>query len=190
MNKHTLQAAAQGATAIITHRLSPGQQQGYEAWLGEIDPVCRSWPGHLDTQIVRPIPGLTGTYTVIVRFDTDEHLRQWLESPQRKQLILRAEPYLATGDDFLIRSGLDFWFLPEGARARVPVRWKQALLTWSAIYPLVMGVPLLAMPALRWLGLPDHAWLHTLIVTGLIVGLMVYLVMPRYTRLLQRWLFA
>jgi antibiotic biosynthesis monooxygenase (ABM) superfamily enzyme len=29
-----------------------------------------------------------------------------------------------------------------------------------------------------------------LAVTGIVVSLMVYVVMPRYTRLLRRWLFA
>jgi hypothetical protein len=110
-------------------------------------------------------------------------------SQERKRLIEKARPLLAKDDDFFIRSGLDFWFTPEGARAKVPVRWKQFLVTWSAIYPLVLGVPQVVAPLLRQLGVPQARYIDTLFVTGTVVSLMVYLVMPRYTKLLRRWLF-
>ncbi len=37
-----------GSTVVITHRVRDGQQPGYEAWLNEIGPLCRSYPGMLD----------------------------------------------------------------------------------------------------------------------------------------------
>jgi hypothetical protein len=72
----------------------------------------------------------------------------------------------------------------------VPARWRQYVVTWSAIYPLVLGVPLVVTPVLQLLGLPDNHYLTTLVVTGAVVFLMVYVVMPRYTKLIRRWLFA
>jgi len=180
----------QGATAVITHRVRDGQQGRYNEWLNEIGPICRSSLGHLDWHVIRPIAGLTATYTVIIRFDTPEHLKAWMESPERKQLIEKVRPCLAADDDFFIRSGLDFWFTPEGARAKVPVRWKQFLITWSAIYPLALAMPLIISPVLRQLGLPLNRYLDTLLITGAVVVLMVYVIMPRYTRLVQRWLFG
>jgi uncharacterized protein len=178
-----------GATVVITHRVRDGQERAYEQWLGEINAVCRASPGHLDVQIIRPITGVTTTYTVVLRFDTTDHLRQWMESPDRRRLIEAVRPSLAADDHYTIRSGLDFWFNPPGSDAKVPVRWKQFLLTWSAIYPLVLGVPLLIVPFLRVIGVPDNRFLATLVVTGVLVALMVYVIMPRYTRLVRHWLF-
>ena len=183
-------AAERGATAVITHRVREGELAGYDRWLDEIGPICRSFPGHVDWQIIRPIPGLTATYTVVLRFDTLDHLSGWMHSSTRKELIDRVRPLLATDDDFYIHSGLDFWFTPEGARARVPVRWKQFLLTWSAIFPLVLLVPMAMVPLLHLAGVPDDPALTTLLVTGTVVFLMVYVIMPRYTKLVQRWLFG
>jgi len=183
-------AASLGATAVITHRVRDGKSAQYAAWIKEIRPACEAAPGHLDWHMIRPIPGLTGTYTIIIRFDTRDHLQQWMESPTRTRLIDAVHPLLVTGDDFFISSGLDFWFAPTGARAQVPVRWKQYLVTWSAIYPLALGVPLALGPALSWLGLADNFYLKTLAVTAVIVLLMVYVVMPRYARLVGRWLFS
>ncbi len=161
----------------------------YEKWLNEIAPLCKASPGYLDWHIVRPISGLTETYTVIIRFDTKAHLQAWMESPTRTRLIEKVQPLFVTGDDFFISSGLDFWFTPAGAKAKVPVRWKQYLVTWSAIYPLVLGVPLVVAPVLRHLGVSNNHFLTTFAITGAVVFLMVYVVMPRYTKLIQRWLF-
>lgn len=183
-------SAVQGATVVITHRVREGKHADYEAWMGEIAPLCKASPGHLDWHIVRPVAGLTETYTIIIRFNTAAHLKQWMESPTRGSLIEKVRPLLVTGDDFFVSSGLDFWFTPGGAQATVPVRWKQSLVTWSAIYPLVLGVPLVVRPLLLRIGAPDNPFLTTLITTGILVFLMIYVVMPRYTKLIKRWLFT
>lgn len=178
-----------GATVVITHRIRSDKHAEYESWLGEIAPLCNASPGHLDWHIVRPIKGITQTYTVIIRFDTADHLKKWMSSSERKRLISKVQPLLAGVDEFYISSGLDFWFTPAGAKAKIPVRWKQFLITWSAIYPLVLVVPLVVAPGLRLAGIPSSAPLTTLVVTAVVVFFMVYVVMPRYTRLVQRWLF-
>lgn len=176
------------ATVVITHRLSDDKHAAYERWLEKVEPVCKAMPGHREWQVVRPVPGLTDTYTVVIRFDTREHLRQWMESPQRIQLVEELQPMFGGQDHSVISSGLDFWF-PRRAQTQVPVRWKQYLVTWSAIYPLALGVPVLVVPALERLGLPSSHPLTMLVVTGMVVFLMVYVVMPRYTRLIRRWLY-
>jgi antibiotic biosynthesis monooxygenase (ABM) superfamily enzyme len=179
-----------GATVVITHRVRSDKHPEYEHWLEDIAPLCKASAGHLDWHVVRPIPGVTQTYTVIIRFDTTEHLKHWMDSDERRRLIEKAAPLLAGSDDFYISSGLDFWFAPAGAKARIPVRWKQYLITWSAIYPLALGVPFAVAPALHAVGAPASLPLTTLVVTAVVVYLMVYVVMPRYTRRVQRWLFT
>jgi antibiotic biosynthesis monooxygenase (ABM) superfamily enzyme len=113
-----------------------------------------------------------------------------MESSVRANLIEKVQPLLVRGDDFFISSGLDFWFTPAGAKAQVPVRWKQFLVTWSAIYPLALGLPLVITPVFRHLSISDSRPLTTLAVTGAAVFLMVYVVMPRHTRTIKRWLFT
>jgi antibiotic biosynthesis monooxygenase (ABM) superfamily enzyme len=181
--------AGEGATVVITHKVRVDKQADYERWLQQIAPVCRAYPGGLDWHIIRPIAGLSENYTVIIRFDTEPHLRAWMESPVRAQYIEKVKPLLVTGDDFYISSGLDFWFTPEEAKAKIPHRWKQAFITWTAIFPLVLGVPLIILPLLRSVGVPTNHYLDTAFVTASVVALMVYVVMPPYTKLIHRWLF-
>ena len=179
----------EGATAVIKHQVRYEKHADYEAWVKEIVPLARAAPGHLDWHIVRPVPGRSETFTVIVRFDTDEHLMDWMNSPTRASLIEKVQPLLVSGDGVHISSGLDFWFTPPSANARVPVRWKQFVVTWSAIYPLVLTATFVMKPIMQSLGLAQNQFLVTLAMTGIVVFLMVYTVKPRYTKLVQRWLF-
>lgn len=178
----------QGASAVITHRVNEAQQAAYEEWLDEIGPACRASAGALDWHLIRPIAGYSDTYSVIIRYDSEHNLKQWMASENRQKLIAKVENLLNGKDSYQLKSGLDFLFVPEAVKVLAPVRWKQFLLTWSAIFPLVTLVTLLASPAMDWLDLPQNRVFHTFVITGIVVALMVYVVMPRYTRLVRGWL--
>ncbi|KUJ59936.1 antibiotic biosynthesis monooxygenase [Flavobacteriaceae bacterium CRH] len=180
----------QGASVVITHHILNGKQQQYEKWLDEIIPITKHSNGFIDLQIVRPIPHLTFVYTVIIRFDTIENLKTWMESEDRKTLIKKANPFFRKNDNYQIKSGLDFLFNSENEKGnKVPVRWKQYLVTWSAIYPLSLLIPLLALPFFRFLQIPANHYFDALMNSGLIVFLMVFAIMPNYTKLIRKWLY-
>src|SRR3954470_21056306 len=132
----------QGASVVISHHILDGKEPEYEKWLNEIVPITKQSNGFIDLQIVRPIPHLTFVYTVIIRFDDIENLKNWMESDNRKLLIEKANPLFRKNDNYRIKSGLDFLFNSENEGNKVPVRWKQFLVTWSAIYPLSLVIPL------------------------------------------------
>ncbi len=178
----------QGASVVISHHILDGKQQEYEQWLNEIVPLTKHSKGFIDHQIVRPIKDLTFVYTIIIRFDTIENLKNWMDSNDRKKLIEKANPFFRKNDNYKIKSGLDFLFETEN-ETKVPVRWKQYLVTWSAIYPLSLVVPLVILPLLRFLKIPVNHYLDGFFISGFIVFLMVFVVMPNYTKLIRKWLF-
>jgi len=182
--------AEQTATVVISHQVNDQYKSNYEAWLKEIIPVSKSYPGHLGVSIVHPVAGATVTYTVIIRFDTRKNLLNWMGSDDRKKLIEKVKPYLADDDKFFVRSGLDFWFTPEGAKAKLPTKWKQFLVTWSAIFPLVLGMSALIEWLVNNLSISVNHPVKVLGLTFLVVLMMVYVVMPRYTKLVHKWLFS
>lgn len=181
--------ATENATVVITHMVSEAHKASYEKWLDEIVPVCKTYPGHLGVIVIRPVPGATVAFTVVVRFDTRDHLLAWMESKDRKELLEKANLLLVEGETFYVRSGLDFWFAPEGAKAALPKRWKQFLITWSAIFPLVLTAFSAVDAVLHKFAIPENRYIKILCVTFIVVALMVYVVMPRYTKLVHRWLF-
>lgn len=178
----------QGASVVISHHILDGRQQEYEVWLDEIVPLAKQSEGFIDHQIIRPIRDLTFVYTVIIRFDTIDHLKNWIESEERKKLIQKVTPLFRKNDDYKIKSGLDFLFETEN-QTKVPVRWKQFLVTWSAIYPLSLLIPLVLLPILRVMKIPANHYSDGLLISGCIVFLMVFAVMPNYTKLIRKWLF-
>jgi antibiotic biosynthesis monooxygenase (ABM) superfamily enzyme len=179
----------QGASVVISHHILGGKQNLYEDWLNEIGPICRNSTGNIDWQIIRPIPNLTYSYTVIIRYDTIENLRKWMESDTRKNFIEKAKPFFAKDDDYSIKSGLDFLFETENKTTKSPVRWKQYLVTWSAIFPLSILIPLGIIPVLKSLNFPENKFMNSFFVSGVIVFIMVYLLMPGYTKLIRNWLY-
>jgi antibiotic biosynthesis monooxygenase (ABM) superfamily enzyme len=178
-----------GASVVITHHILNDKQQEYEQWLSEIIPISNHSEGFIDLQIVRPIPKLTFVYTVIIRVDTIEHLKVWMESDDRKRMIDKAQPFFRKNDRYQIKSGLDFLFNKESEGIKTPLRWKQFLATWSAIYPLSILVPLLSLPVLRLLNISVNHYFDAFINSGCIVLLMVYVVMPNYTKIIKKWLY-
>lgn len=178
------------ATVVITHHISDDRQAEYEQWLEEIIPLSKTYPGHLGVQVIRPSTTGTATYTIIIRYDCEKNLHAWMQSGDRQRLIEKVRPLLADDDQYRVLEGWDFWFTPEAAKTKIPTRWKQFLVSWSAIYPLVLLISHLIGAAMRSLGLPDNIYLRMLVVTCVVVFLMTYVVMPRYTRLIHRWLFS
>lgn len=178
-----------GASVVISHHILDGKQEEYEEWLKKIGPLSQMAKGHIDWQIIRPISNLTYNYTVIIRFDSIENLKRWMESQQRKDLINEVSPLFTKDDKYYIKSGLDFLFTPDSGSTNPPLRWKQFLVTWSAIYPLSIIIPILLLPILRLIGLPQNRFLDALFVSCVIVFIMVYFLMPNYTRLIKSWLY-
>lgn len=70
------------------------------------------------------------------------------------------------------------------APAKNPPRYKLFLLTWLAIYPLITFILHFFGEFLNLLPLP----IRTLILTGILVYLMTYWVMPMLMKLFRRWL--
>ena len=86
-------------------------------------------------------------------------------------------------------TGLEFWFTPPDSEQKQVKRYKQFLVTWSVIFPLTIVVPWVLHPVFQtipFLGLPV---ISNLIVAGMIVGLVTYVIMPPYTRLVATWLY-
>lgn len=174
--------------SVIRHTVMAGKEQEYEAWLREIVPIAGSAQGHSGVNVIRPHSG-SRTYTIVLHFDRLEHLEQWLASDIRKRLILKVQHLLEDGDQVEIKTGLEFWFTPSASEQKRAKPYKQFLITLSAIFPLTMLVPWSLAPLFRAVptfGLPG---ISNFVAAAIIVALMTYVIMPRYTRLIAGWLY-
>lgn len=174
----------QQVTAIISHHVRPGREPGYEEWIHGISSAAQQFVGHLGVTIVRPPEHNCSEHVVILRFDRYENLKGWLESEVRQQWIEHLNPLIKKPESIQTLTGLETWFTLPGQPLAKPPRYKMALVTWLAVFATTSVLSRLLAPMLS--GLP--LLLRQLISTGLVVVCLTYVVMPRLTRLLQRWL--
>lgn len=173
-------------TAVITHRLRPGREAGYEAWLKGIAADARTVSGYLGAHILRPELGVTSDHVIVVQFDTCEHLNAWMQSETRRTWIERVQPLICEPESIRMRTGLEPWFqLPGQDRPAAPKRYKQALLIWAGVAGLSLLVGPLVGTVLH--GAPQI--LHVLLSTGITVAILTYWLMPMLTRRCKGWLF-
>jgi uncharacterized protein len=111
-------------------------------------------------------------------------LRAWESSPERRALVERIDA-LTIGGRRRELTGLEAWFdLPPGQLP--PSRHRMAFVTWLGIWPLVSLALWLLAPYLVTLPF----LLRTGTLSGLIVLIMTYVVMPQLTRLAEPLLRA
>ncbi|WP_178119043.1 antibiotic biosynthesis monooxygenase [Pseudomonas akapageensis] len=176
-------------TLLVRHRIRQGKEQQYEEWLRRTIATAKQYPGHLGIDVVRGEDAGLALFTCVLRFASTEQLQHWLDSDERKALVGEVHPCLADGDQIEVNTDREFWFTPLGADSPAqPPRWKQACVTFLVILPLSFLVPMLWQPLfglLPWLGGYVAA---NVLITLSIVLLVVYIFMPRVTRLFSKWL--
>jgi antibiotic biosynthesis monooxygenase (ABM) superfamily enzyme len=174
-------------TITVTRIAKPGAEAAFEEWMAGVCSVASRFEGHRGFTVLRPPDPRSREYILIFRFDSMEHLRRWNESPVRDEWLERARP-LTVGDPRVeLTTGLEHWFtLPKAAGVAPPPRHKMALLTWLAIFPLILLFSTVFLPYLTVLPWP----LPTALMSVMLVLLMTYVVMPRITRLFSGWLFG
>ncbi|MBK5530420.1 antibiotic biosynthesis monooxygenase [Pseudomonas sp. TH06] len=177
-------------TLIVKHRVKAGFETAYEAWLRNIVRVAGQREGHLGVDVVRGKLAGLDAYTCVLRFCSTEAMQLWLESPQRQALVDEATPMLADGDQTEVAPINEFWFAPLADAASPPPRWKQAVITLLVILPHTLLVPLIWGPLLKLHPLLSNYVVATFLITLTIVLSVVYVFMPRVTRLFAPWLEA
>ncbi|MFJ7314617.1 antibiotic biosynthesis monooxygenase [Pseudomonas sp. NPDC098747] len=177
-------------TLIVKHRVKAGFEKPYEAWLRNIVSVAGRSDGHLGVDVMRSKHGGLDLFTCVLRFCSTEAMQRWLDSEQRQALIDEAAPMLADGDQTEIAPINEFWFAPLADAASPPPRWKQAVITLLVILPHTLLVPLIWGPLLGLHPILSNYVVATFLITLTIVLSVVYVFMPRVTRLFAPWLEA
>lgn len=173
------------ATGVASRRVEPGREDEFEDWTSGILAAARDFPGYLGSDVLRPTDSEDDEYRIIYRFDHTSNLERWEGSDERRRWLDKAEPIVR---EQTVRrlTGLETWFtLPSRSGQPAPPRYKMAVVTWVAVFPLATLLFTLLQPLLG--GAPTV--LRTLVFTLVMVTTMTYVVMPRMTRLFSFWLY-
>ncbi|MGH8806960.1 MAG: antibiotic biosynthesis monooxygenase [Noviherbaspirillum sp.] len=182
-------SASDAATLVVQHNVQATAKNRYEEWLKDIVSEAQRFPGHMGVNIIRP-HGTSNMYTIVLRFDSTDRLDSWLKSETRKWFIEEIQPALAENEEIDVHRGIEYWFTPPAAKQLPAKPFKQFLITLSAIFPLTIVVPWILKPVIHLMPMLGGPIISNFVVASIIVYLMVYVIMPRYTRLVAKWLFA
>lgn len=176
------------ATLVVRHRTREGSESAYEAWLRKTVNTAKGYEGHLGVDVFRSHRDGIHLFTSVLRFSDTEKLQIWLDSQDRRLLVGEVQDLLADGDQLEVSQDREFWFTLETVQAPPPPRWKQVCITFLVILPLTLTIPLCWRPLFArfpWLG---GYFQSNVVITLTIVLLVVYVFMPRVTRLFAPWL--
>ena len=175
----------EAVSVVVARTVKAGHESDYEEWLVRAIGAARGFPGHLGADVLRP-PSGGRLYVLVFRYDSQAHLDSWESSQIRSELVVEAASFSESDAQVEHLSGLETWFtLPGSQPLAPPPRWKMALVTWCVAFLLVQLLTLVLGPILG----PVHPLARGAIVAGLMVASMTWVVMPRITRLLARWLY-
>lgn len=173
-------------TVVISRRVKPGCEAAFETFLLKVTAACSQFPGYLGSSIFRPASIDDPEYRVIFKFDRLSNLRHWETSEERQRCFAQAETLTECPPNVQVLTGLETWFTLPGKAAIVPPpRYKMALVTWLAVFPLITVISTLLQNQL----LPLPLVFRVMLVTAIAVPTMTYVLMPQMTRLFAWWLY-
>jgi uncharacterized protein len=174
------------ASATISQRIEPACEQAYEALLVGIHDEAKKFGGFLRREVIKSTVGNHLQYTHVIHFDNEANLRRWEHSPERNAWLSRMSGMAVHTTALQILTGLETWFTLSPDKPIVPPpRYKMAIVTWLAIFPLIT----LLSYATSSIPVDLPIVVRVFLSTAIVVPLMTYVVMPRMTRLFRRWLY-
>jgi antibiotic biosynthesis monooxygenase (ABM) superfamily enzyme len=173
-------------TVVVTRRVKSGYESQYENWLKRLLEEAKSMKGYIGAVVQKPAPG-TAEYTSVFRFDNVENLRKFEESEIRTRYLREVVDYVEADAIWKKFSGLEFWFSPRsGTLVPQPSRFRMALVMIVVVYGLVISIgQLVAM----LVGDVIPSYVRLFITISIEIFLMTFILMPRLTKLLAKWIY-
>jgi uncharacterized protein len=173
-------------TVVVTRQVRTGREAAYEAWLRRLIDQAATLPGYQGTNVQRPSASGPRQYTSVFRFESVAALRNFETSEIRARALAEVVPLVESDAVWRTMSGLEFWFSPPaGTVVPQPSRWRMALVMIAVVYGLVLSIGSAVALLVGTLPMPARL----LITITIEVFLMTYVIMPRLTKALARWIY-
>jgi len=174
-----------GVTVVVTEQVRDDHQSTFERELVSVITALMAMPGNLGVNVIRPEKD-KGSYHIIYKFDTPEHLEAWRSSETHMHWYEQKDEFTAVPTSVNVLSGLETWFsLPGPVMTPPPPKYKMAFVSWCAIFPIISILLFALMPLMAPFPLP----LRGAVIAAVAILLMTYLMMPLMTQAFAGWLY-
>ena len=178
----------QSVTVLVTRSPRKSNQKEFERALSDTIDAALEFPGHLGVTVLKP-QGDNKDYQIIVKFASEADYQRWCRSHEASYWFKILNRFEKKPPNLEIMTGIETWFAVNSSVSRPmipPPRYKMAIVTWIAIFILIVIINLLFGGFLASLPM----LLRSFLLTVSLVILMTYVVMPQMTRLFSGWLYA
>jgi antibiotic biosynthesis monooxygenase (ABM) superfamily enzyme len=168
----------------ITRRVRKEHARDFEAALAEFASRSLAGAGARGVQLLYPPSGSdTCEYGILRSFASAAERDAFYDSALFKEWLARIEPMIEGTPTYRELNGLEAWF--REPHAAMPPRWKMAVLTWIAVWPVSMAMPAMLAPVLAG---TIPGFLFAGIVAAGIVLVLTWIAMPLLVKLARPWL--
>ncbi|MDI3326245.1 antibiotic biosynthesis monooxygenase [Pontibacterium granulatum] len=173
-------------TVVISRRVKNGCEEAFEHLSNKMTEAAAPFPGYMGTNMFRPSTDADPEYRIIFKFRSQEDLQNWQDSSERAEWLKGIECLLETPSQIEVTSGLVTWFsMPGQNPVQPPPKYKMTCVSWLALCPTVTLIFWLFGDLLAQLPLVPRS----ILVTAVVMVLMSYVLMPRFSRWFAFWLF-
>jgi len=173
-------------TVVWSRRAKPGCEAALGNVIDRLAKAMAEAPGYEGVAILGPQAGHPPIYTMVAHFASQADLDAWVSSEVRGRLYAEAQEVSVGGLNVQQAAGLEAWFQMPGQPLVVPPpRYKMAIITWAAIFPLLVLANLIAAQLLSRVSPP----VRLIPVSVALIALMTWIVMPRMTKWFRFWLY-
>jgi uncharacterized protein len=166
----------------ITRKIKPGCEAEFQAVLKEFFTASFGRVGvHGASMLVPPSGSPSPEFGILRTFANTRERDDFYASPMFQAWEERIKPLIEGEAVYRELNGLEAWFRsPQNP----PPRWKMALLTWVAVWPVSMAVP----AALNPLSGRMPNFIFAGVAAGGIVLVLTWVAMPLLVKLTKGWL--
>lgn len=165
---------------LVRFKLKPDHISDFEKWKLEAIEQINKVKGFIDITTMKQLKN-KDYYHILIRFDCEENVIVWLHSDERKKIFNHSDISWLTDRQEVIHNWNIFWFrIFEGTK-----KWKQWAVTFIAVYPLTLIIPITVKAITKVIPLYFFAGIISAL---MISGFMLFLVMPFIHRLFKKWL--
>ncbi|NXY94861.1 antibiotic biosynthesis monooxygenase [Streptomyces sp. BR123] len=182
-SEHPVPADNGEVSLLIARQVEPGYEAAFETWARGILETAASFPDHLDYGLFRPARE-GAPWFLVHRFRDEAALQRWQDSAERAAFFADCEGHHHTETARRELHGMETWFSKPGTARPAPPRWKMAISSGLAIFPISLVGNAVLGPYL----IDANSVLRTAVFAAVFSTLMTYVAMPVVSRLLRPWL--
>lgn len=173
-------------TTVVTRRVKADRHDDYERSLRQLLADVEHLDGYLGADIHPPATSGDPIYTSVFRFASLEQRNDFQAGEINRRFLETIDPLVDSDPVWATHTGLEMWFAPPpGTVVPQPVRWRMALLLGTVVYVLVLVLGRIAAALIGDWPTP----LRLAVVIAIEIILMTYLILPRLTHGLARWIY-